>query len=78
MGRPAINEEGNRYGRLVVVKRDDTTPIGRPRWVCQCDCGKTVIVRAWDLRSGDTTSCGCLRAENMAKTAAAYREALKG
>lgn len=29
--------------------------------VCQCDCGKIVIVLAVSLRSANTLSCGCLR-----------------
>lgn len=36
------NEIGNRYGKLVVIKRA-IKPEGRPKgayWLCQCDCGK--------------------------------------
>lgn len=32
------------------------------RWaLCLCDCGKESEVRVSDLRSGNTSSCGCLR-----------------
>lgn len=28
-------------------------------WLCKCICGNEIIVRATDLRSGHTKSCGC-------------------
>ncbi|HEY0203836.1 MAG TPA: MarR family transcriptional regulator [Acetobacteraceae bacterium] len=30
------------------------------RWTCQCKCGRTTAARAKDLKTGNTTSCGCL------------------
>ena len=61
---------GQRFGRLLVIERVDPNSIWQPKgahralWVCQCDCGKQVIVRGSDLtclcRPG-TVSCGCLR-----------------
>lgn len=32
-------------------------------WRCQCECGNTVIVRAENLHSGNTRSCGCIEKE---------------
>jgi hypothetical protein len=29
------------------------------RWLCQCACGKTVVVRRGEFLSGGTKSCGC-------------------
>lgn len=57
-----VNEIGNRYGRLVVLKRAKA-PNGQREayWLCQCDCSKTTIVRGSILRNGTTQSCGCLR-----------------
>lgn len=55
---------GKRFGKLVVKERAQNyvAPSGqkKPRWVCQCDCGKEVIVTGADLRTGHTKSCGCL------------------
>lgn len=52
---------GQRYGRLVVVRRENNKqPFS---WLCQCDCGKTKIIRGTDLKLGKTKSCGCYRKE---------------
>lgn len=32
---------------------------GSVRWLCECDCGGTVIVSSNKLMTGHTTSCGC-------------------
>lgn len=53
-----IDIEGNRYGKLLVIKRD--VKFGSDwGWLCLCDCGNTSVVRMSSLRSGNTTSCGC-------------------
>lgn len=54
------NEIGKRYGRLTVLQAaEKNLKDGSSRWLCQCDCGNQVVVQAWHLRSGNTTSCGC-------------------
>lgn len=52
---------GQRFNRLVVIKRDPLTPIGhrRIKWICQCDCGNIISACGSDLISGHTGSCGC-------------------
>ena len=58
---PALIDLTNRrFGRLRVVRLAGKRPA---RWMCRCDCGKTAVVGAAELRKGDTKSCGCLRAE---------------
>ncbi len=52
---------GERFGRLVVQAAGEHGPHGRSRWVCLCDCGKTAIVLAGNLKSGSVRSCGCGR-----------------
>lgn len=33
------------------------------RWRCRCDCGNVRDVRAEDLKSGNSKSCGCIQRE---------------
>ena len=54
----AKNELGNRYGRLTVIERKESTR-GRARWSCRCDCGAVKVALGYHLRSGATVSCGC-------------------
>lgn len=58
---------GKRFGRLIVISREETkkSPGGAKRtmWRCKCDCGKETIVWAYSLTSGRTESCGCLHKE---------------
>lgn len=61
-----IDETGNVYGKLTVVKRDRDRTYGKTRerfvmWICRCECGNRVSVAAQSLREGRTKSCGCLR-----------------
>lgn len=60
MSKPRLNLEGQRFGRLTVVER---VPVekGKSRFVCVCDCGKQTIAVGQDIKSGNTTSCGCVK-----------------
>lgn len=58
-----IDLTGQRFGRLTVVKRYENTANNKARWLCRCDCGKTAVVLSDSLRSGATSSCGCLHKE---------------
>ena len=60
-----IDLTGQRFGRLTVVKRAVNTKNGKAQWVCKCDCGNYNVVQSYDLRSGNTKSCGCLNAERL-------------
>lgn len=68
----ALDLRGRRFGRLVV---SDKPPIQKEKpsgqkvlaWTCICDCGNTAIVRAGDLRSGNTLSCGCIQKERASR-----------
>jgi len=64
----AIDRTGQRFGRLLVIKRNDeqygTNGIV---WYCQCDCGKYTAVGGGKLQSGHTRSCGCLMRDTTIK-----------
>lgn len=57
-----IDETGDRYGRLLVVKRVPSDGRGA-MWLCQCSCGNETVVYGISLRSGRTTSCKCKSGE---------------
>lgn len=57
---------GQRFGRLVVVKRLENNSHNQARWLVKCDCGNTVSISASQLKNG-TKSCGCLRKEVVSK-----------
>lgn len=57
---------GKRFERLEVLHEDGH--LGTLlAYKCQCDCGEQITVRGPSLRTGNTTSCGCLQKENFAK-----------
>lgn len=55
---------GNIYGRLKVMG-ESIALNGRTKWLCKCDCGESVYVRADHLKYGTTSSCGCLWLERL-------------
>lgn len=64
IGRAGIIDlTGQRFGRLVVLRREKTLKRGISRWLCQCDCGEQTVTSTGSLRSGLTRSCGCLHRE---------------
>jgi len=69
------DKSGQRYGRLVVLSRADNTPDGKVRWLCQCDCGATVVKRSAYLKHGVNSSCGCYVKERAKKLAQSHRGA---
>lgn len=66
-----INEIGNKYGRLTVLRqatKEEKNNRHGAFWFCQCECGKTTVVRGFSLRQGNVQSCGCLRHERIIKS----------
>lgn len=75
--RKLIDLTGNRYGRLVVLKRAYCENKYGTHWLCKCDCGNEVVVNGDNLKRGRTKSCKCFQQEarienniihNMSKT----------
>ena len=53
---------GLQYGKLTVITPAEN--IGsKMAWLCQCDCGKKIIVKTCYLRNGHVSSCGCAGTE---------------
>lgn len=53
---------GKRFGRLTVAERAGSNKRGRATWLCNCDCGKTIIAAGSDLIHKQR-SCGCQRTD---------------
>lgn len=51
---------GERFGRLIVVKRLENNKRGNAQWLCHCDCGNDTVVTTVNLCRGHVKSCGCL------------------
>lgn len=54
-----IDLTGLKFNKLTVISRAKN--IGKQTaWLCKCDCGNTVIVRADHLKDNKIKGCGCL------------------
>lgn len=49
---------GLRFGRWV-VQNLTTSRNGARAWCCVCDCGNVGVVIGWQLKNGNSKSCGC-------------------
>jgi hypothetical protein len=56
---------GQRFNRLLVIEFSGMDKKHNPLWKCLCDCGNEKILCGRDLRSGNTSSCGCLRRDDL-------------
>lgn len=57
-----INMQGMKCGRWTVIEQA-ATKSNKVYWLCECDCGTIREVVGKDMRSGKSTSCGCISAE---------------
>lgn len=54
-------EPGTKFNKLTVIK-----PSGKSGYsICKCECGTEKEISNYELTSGGTKSCGCLKAETM-------------
>lgn len=64
--RPAIDRIGKRYGKLLVIRRDENAEGPHAGWWCRCDCGKMASVSAKNLaRLSGRRSCGVPRHDRL-------------
>lgn len=58
---------GQKFGKLTVIKHAKSKKgYHGAMWECVCECGNTIVVNGQNLKSGNTTSCGCIGRENRA------------
>ena len=65
---------GKKFGKLTVVEQVDS-PNRRLYYKCLCECGNYTIVVGDDIRSGHTSSCGCLKSKGEDIISKILREA---
>lgn len=63
MKKVLIDITGNVFGRLTVMRRHGSDRLKNATWLCLCSCGKETIAGSNNIRSGNTSSCGCLKSE---------------
>ena len=59
---------GRRFGRLLVESRAENSRNGRVQWNCICDCEEEIVALAYNLKNGNTQSCGCLQCQRSSET----------
>lgn len=55
-----VNITGQKFGKLTVIDRIYDADQHTYKCLCECDCGGRAMVSADKLKSGHTTSCGCM------------------
>ena len=63
---------GLRFGRLVVIEKDNNNSTKNSKWICLCDCGKTVSVFRPCLIQNHTRSCGCLNIDMIIESSTTH------
>lgn len=66
--------EGGKFGKLTVLGFSGGSGKRSVRkWNCKCECGNFVVVDGWNLRSGQTKSCGCRRGTHGMSNSRTYK-----
>ena len=63
---------GDIHGRLTVVSHAGKDHRNKHLWLCRCSCGNDKIVVGDNLSSKKSNSCGCLKAEFLARKGNQY------
>jgi hypothetical protein len=69
------------YNRFTVIKEVESKihPSGRKSRMilCKCECGNERIVNLYDLRAGNSKSCGCFMKEKISKMKKTHGDGMK-
>ena len=66
MSKRIVDLTGKRFGKLTVISlNEERDKYNTALWKCQCDCGNQKTVRSANLLKGYTTSCGCLKKNDL-------------
>lgn len=73
-----VDVTGQRFERLVVVRRSERQSNAGALWVCACDCGGETVTTSYKLRMGKIKSCGCFSAEFRGASSITHGESKTG
>lgn len=59
-----IDLSGQKFGKLIVLRYSHNDKRRKSYWLCRCECGNEVVVSGSNLKSSNTSSCGCGEDEN--------------
>lgn len=62
-----VDLTGQKFGRLTVLSYAGKSKNGSFIWNCRCDCGNTRVAVGCEMKSGNTSSCGCLAHDVLVK-----------
>lgn len=66
-----IIKSGEKYGYITIIEEGVPIKLSNGYFsrtsICKCICGKISLFRMNDLRTGHTTSCGCMTSELLRK-----------
>lgn len=65
--RKLIDLTGQIFDRLTVIEYMGRDKYRNSIWLCLCDCNNEKIVSGYNLKRGNTKSCGCLQIEIITK-----------
>ena len=74
----SIDISGQRFNRLLAVRKTDKRVCKHVIWEFLCDCGKTHFAAATEAKRGQTTSCGCALIDFLTSTKATHGETRGG
>lgn len=63
---------GKKFGRLTVVEYVGKDKNKKSMFLCECDCGKSKVVKRNNLVTGTTKSCGCIKVELLKNKSKKY------
>ena len=61
LGKRTENLLNQKFGKLTIIEFVGIDKNKKAKWLCECECGNTTITSTHNLKSGNTTSCGCSR-----------------
>ena len=52
---------GKRFGKLTVLRKTEQKRKGSFLWLCECECGNTILLERYKIERGLVQSCGFAR-----------------